>query len=248
MNKGIVFEKDISGIELPAELNDPFDYKPHPLCELAAVQVQDYLKVQQDFNHNFGLGQSNEDTSLKAIGKMFGVLTVQSEDNVFFLAAFSGKLAGTNTHTYFVPPVYDRLEEGTFLTPGMLQLKAINDELKELTHAGCKATHKIRQLKEKRKAHSQQLQSRLFDAYQFLNAEGIAKSPKHIFQTPPAGAGECAAPKLLQYAYQHNLKPHAIAEFWYGAPPSAAHNSREHLQYYPACEDKCRGVLGWMLG
>ena len=248
MNKGIVFEKDISGIELPAELNDPFDYKPHPLCELAAIQVQDYLKVQQDFNHNFGLGQSNEDTSLKAIGKMFGVLTVQSEDNIFFLAAFSGKLAGTNTHTYFVPPVYDSLEEGTFLTPGMLQLKAINDELKELTRAGCKATHQLRLLKEKRKAHSQNLQSLLFDSYQFLNAAGQSKTPKGLFQTPPAGAGECAAPKLLQYAFQNKLRPVSITEFWWGAPPSSQTNSRIHKHHYPACEDKCRGVLGWMLG
>ncbi len=82
----------------------------------------------------------------------------------------------------------------------------------------------------------------------FSNAVGELRTPKDLFTTPPAGAGECAAPKLLQYAYQHDLMPLAIAEFWWGAPPSSAITTRSHGAYYPACEDKCRGVLGWMLG
>jgi tRNA pseudouridine32 synthase/23S rRNA pseudouridine746 synthase len=91
-------------------------------------------------------------------------------------------------------------------------------------------------------------QSQLFDAYKFSNAAGELRTPKDLFTTPPAGAGECAAPKLLQYAYQQHLTPLAIAEFWWGAPPSSAISTRSHLAYYHACEDKCRGVLGWMLG
>ena len=248
MHKCISFQTDINGIALPAELNDPFDYEPHALCQLAAVQVQDYLSTQQDFNHNFGLGSANEDKTLKPIGKMFGVLVVRAGDTISFLAAFSGKLAGANAHAYFVPPVYDSLAAGSFLTPGMLQLKAINTEIQALQAAGCKVQQQVLQLKAKRRAHSQQLQSRLFDAYRFLNAAGDTRTPKQLFHTPPAGAGECAAPKLLQYAFQHHLQPLAMAEFWYGVPPSAKQTSRDHLHFYPACEDKCSVVLGWMLG
>ncbi|MGL4448060.1 MAG: RluA family pseudouridine synthase, partial [Shewanella sp.] len=63
--------------------------------------------------------------------------------------------------------------------------------------------------------------------------------------TPPAGAGECAAPKLLQYAFKHRLKPLAMAEFWWGAPPKSA--IRQHKQFYPACLRKCQPILKHML-
>ena len=91
------------------------------------------------------------------------------------------------------------------------------------------------------------MQNQLFDAYKFLNSAGHTKTPNQLFDNPPAGAGECAAPKLLQYAYIHRLKPLAIAEFWLGAPTSSGNFMRTHQQFYPACEDKCSKILGWML-
>ena len=63
---------------------------------------------------------------------------------------------------------------------------------------------------------------------------------------PPSGAGECAAPKLLHYAFKNNLKVLAIAEFWWGK--NARPLERIHRQHYPACENKCRPILGYMLG
>jgi len=66
-----------------------------------------------------------------------------------------------------------------------------------------------------------------------------------IQKFPPAGAGECAAPKLLQYAYKHQLKPIAMAEFWWGDSPKA--EIRHHGYYYPACKGKCGPILGHML-
>jgi tRNA pseudouridine32 synthase/23S rRNA pseudouridine746 synthase len=94
---------------------------------------------------------------------------------------------------------------------------------------------------------SANLQQQLFEAYQFLNAEGETKSLLDIFTTelPPAGAGECAAPKLLNYAFAHNLKPIAMAEFWWGQSPSS--EIRTHGHYYPACKTKCQPILGHML-
>jgi tRNA pseudouridine32 synthase/23S rRNA pseudouridine746 synthase len=251
LKKLIPFNQDISNIPLPNAFNDPFTVpdKLHPLVTIAVAQLQQHLTAQTEWQHNFGLGGKNEDTPLKPIGKMLGTLVVQTTDKELgFLAAFSGKLASQNHHSYFVPPVFDSLSEDTFLNSGMRALKVIQDEIKQLELAGCKATQQLMLLKEKRKAHSQGLQSQLFAAYKFSNAAGELRTPKELFNTPPAGAGECAAPKLLQYAYQHNLTPLAIAEFWWGAPPSSAITTRSHGAYYPACEDKCRGVLGWMLG
>jgi tRNA pseudouridine32 synthase/23S rRNA pseudouridine746 synthase len=107
-------------------------------------------------------------------------------------------------------------------------------------------TDKITQLKEIRKEKSASLQQKLFEEYAFLNQYGSLKSLGSIFQgNPPAGAGECAAPKLLHYAFQHQLKPIAMAEFWWGQSPKS--EVRKHQHYYPACTGKCQPILAHML-
>lgn len=108
----------------------------------------------------------------------------------------------------------------------------------------------INELKQKRRQKSAQLQKRLFDSYLFLNTLGDEKCASAIFETtdakvPPAGAGDCCAPKLLQYAFQNELTPLAIAEFWWGKSP--AKEIRKHGFYYPACKSKCEPILGHML-
>ena len=109
---------------------------------------------------------------------------------------------------------------------------------------------KVNELKQQRKIKSAQLQKRIFDNYFFLNAKGKAKSASIIFQetdakVPPAGAGDCCAPKLLQYAFLNQLTPIAIAEFWWG--PSPKKQIRKHGYFYPACKSKCEPILGHML-
>ncbi|MGB0851468.1 MAG: hypothetical protein ACPGTP_09475, partial [Bacteroidia bacterium] len=152
MDKVIPFLKDISHIPVPDKLNDPFENNPHPLAIAAANQLQEYLATQTDFSHNFGLESTNENNSLKPIGKMFGVLVVQTQDDALgFICAFSGKLSEVNHHRYFVPPIFDSLSEDEFLNAGMRALNVINDEIKELQSAGCKAAHQLHLLKEKRK-------------------------------------------------------------------------------------------------
>ncbi len=108
----------------------------------------------------------------------------------------------------------------------------------------------IQTWKETRKRKSSALQQQIFDHYFFLNRLGQQKSLADIFQrnaatSPPAGAGECSAPKLLQYAFLHNLKPVAMAEFWWGESPVG--EVRKHGQFYPACRGKCEPILGHML-
>jgi tRNA pseudouridine32 synthase/23S rRNA pseudouridine746 synthase len=113
-----------------------------------------------------------------------------------------------------------------------------------------KLNSEIAGLKKLRRAKSKALQKKLFAQYEFLNADGEVKDLNRIFadlpeQTPPSGAGDCAAPKLLQYAYQHNLTPVAMAEFWWGPAPKSA--IRQHKNYYPSCYSKCQPILGHML-
>ena len=109
---------------------------------------------------------------------------------------------------------------------------------------------KINELKEKRKSKSAALQQQLFDQYQFLNQQkdrkGLTSLFKHIKQQrPPAGAGDCAAPKLLQHAFLNDLKPVALAEFWWGQSPKL--ELRRHGYFYPACLGKCKPILTHML-
>ncbi|HCH70902.1 MAG TPA: RNA pseudouridine synthase [Colwellia sp.] len=111
-------------------------------------------------------------------------------------------------------------------------------------------TDEITQLKEKRKQLSSALQKKLFEQYRFLNSAAIEKNLIELFldtpyQTPPAGAGDCAAPKLLQYAFKFGLTPLAMAEFWWGQAPKS--EIRQHKKIYGACIGKCKPILGHML-
>ena len=113
-----------------------------------------------------------------------------------------------------------------------------------------KLTDEITLLKNKRKTLSNNLQQKLFKQYQFLNIKGDKKSLGDIFSdtvhpAPPAGSGECAAPKLLHYAFKWQMKPLALAEFWWGEPPKS--EIRQHKNFYAACQGKCQPILGHML-
>ena len=108
----------------------------------------------------------------------------------------------------------------------------------------------IEKLKNERKQRSAALQQKLFEQFRMLNAKGEVKDLCTIFEQtvhkiPPAGAGECALPKLLQYAYLHQLKPLAMAEFWWGNSPKT--EVRHHGYYYPSCKGKCEPILQHML-
>jgi len=321
-------------ISLPERFTFPFFYDPHPLTQIAASELQQYLESQTAMDHNFGLNENQEGI---VIGKMFGVLVVRDTNGkTGYLAAFSGKLAGTNQHPRFVPPVFDMLLENSFflkeetilnninsqietltadplyprlkteleqyttqsqeeITAFKKQLKANKDERKKsrevqknnltaseyavfeadlikqslrdkwelqvLTHKWnerLNATRlqlaqfddQIEALKKERKEKSAALQQQLFEQYSFLNKDGKTRSLQSIFSEtvfgkPPAAAGECATPKLLQYAFIHGLEPLAMAEFWWGASPKS--EIRKHRQFYPACTGKCQPILKHML-
>ncbi|MDN3653437.1 pseudouridine synthase [Thalassotalea ponticola] len=110
--------------------------------------------------------------------------------------------------------------------------------------------NQLKQLAKTRRKLSAKLQRKLFAQYQFLNIVGQRKDLNDIFKetpfkVPPAGAGDCAAPKLLQYAFNHKLKPVVMAEFWWGESPKS--EVRRHRHFYPSCYSKCQPILGHML-
>ncbi|MBO5720849.1 MAG: RNA pseudouridine synthase [Bacteroidales bacterium] len=109
---------------------------------------------------------------------------------------------------------------------------------------------KIDSLKQERKGRSAKLQEWLFRQFKMLNSLGEEQDLVDIFskfnnQLPPAGAGECAAPKLLQYAYKNNLTPLQMAEFWVGSSPVG--EVRQDGNFYPSCKGKCLPILNYML-
>ncbi|MDD7318478.1 MAG: RluA family pseudouridine synthase [Prevotella sp.] len=105
-------------------------------------------------------------------------------------------------------------------------------------------------LRRQRREMSDSLQRWLFSQYEMLNARGEVKNIVDIFSDfrgalPPAAAGDCCAPKLLQYAYGNGLHPLCMAEFWWGESPQS--EIRHHLAYYPSCRSRCLPILSWMM-
>ena len=222
-------------IPLPKQFTYPFCYEPHPLCLLAAEEVKQ--EIARIHPHE---------------GKMFGILVVKTEQELGFLAAYSGLLEGRNDWPYFVPPVFDAQQpEGYFKT---------KEREISLTSRHSPLTAK---------KMSQELQLWLFHQYQMLNARGETRdlvdiwqdyhqSPRirNKFPLPPGGTGDCCAPKLLQYAYLYHLEPVCMAEFWWGPSPKSERLRigddesgmiRHHGQFYPACRGKCKPVLTWII-
>lgn len=143
------------------------------------------------------------------------------------------------------------IRESQFQKAELKRLKQQWNERIEALRSQVKAFESaIEELKTERKTRSATLQQQLFEQFRILNAREEIRDLCDIFseteqKVPPAGAGECAAPKLLQYAYLHHLKPIAMAEFWWGNSPKT--EIRRHGYYYPACKGKCEPILKHML-
>ena len=148
--------------------------------------------------------------------------------------------------------------EAAAMTRESQTLKADLRRLKQRLDMELSAAHaltfqydeRIAALRQRRRSMSDELQRWLFMQYRMLNARGEERNLIDIFSTtthgiPPAGAGDCCAPKLLQYAYSHGLQPVCMAEFWWGESPRQ--EIRHHLSYYPACRSKCLPILTHML-
>lgn len=318
IDKFHLLQADTVAVELPRRFTCPFCYEPHPLALMAIEQVQGYVASRTDWADEM------------AAGKMLGVLVaVDACGRLGYLAAFSGNLAGSVRHDFFVPPVYDLLDPMGEFKLGEARITAINHEVERLEHAAeltamlqheaearrlmaeeiaayksLMASHKrqrderrnagplspadeesllnesryekaelkrirhrheaaiqviadeidayrstVAALKARRKAMSEALQERIFRLFVVSNARGERRDLVEVFRPmgtlPPAGAGECCAPRLLNYAFNHGLRPVCMAEFWWGASPVG--EVRHHGHCYPACRSKCKPILEFML-
>ncbi len=302
---------------LPARMNNPLCYEPHPLCVAACNELQAHLQGKEEWREEIDRG------------KMFGVLIVEKDGRLAYLAAYSGQIGGRSDWPGFVPAVYDYLQPQGYFKTHESEITNINRAVERMEHdermtqaqeqirllqeSRQKATSSFQQqmktakaqrdarrkegnltdeeeqeliresqymkaelrrlkkalaakttleeeveafqedlvrLKQLRKQLSDALQQWLFMQFRMLDPQGETKSLIDIFadtsaKFPPAGSGECCEPKLLQYAYQHNLRPVQMAMFWWGESPKD--EIRHHLHYYPACNGKCKPILKWML-
>lgn len=143
------------------------------------------------------------------------------------------------------------IRESQFMKAELRRLRKRHTERVGECEQLLKALHeKVNTLRRERHQRSDALQRWLFQQFMMMNAKGEQRNLLNIFEEytdglPPAGAGECCAPRLLQYAYTHHLRPVSIAEFWWGQSPVG--EVRRHLTYYPACRGKCLPILTFML-
>lgn len=324
--KNILFHPfDYTGYKLPEHISSPIYYTPSKIAKKASKHLQNVLEQNYSL-HDF----KNELKKGDGGGKMFGVLVVQKKNNeVGYLAAFSGKLGGKTIVPGFVPPIFDLLDTKNYflkeeekisaitldysnligsekykLLKSQLEIdhakkinkiehlksqisinktkrkeirKTISDPIKisDLNHQSAlekiemknlkrlwsdkikssenklkEFEKKIQELEGLRKFLSSELQKRIFESYVLKNANGDKLNMLDVFlreknQLPPAASGECAAPKLFNYAYLNDFKPIALAEFWWGE--GSRDKIRKHKHYYPVCKSKCEPILNFML-
>lgn len=304
--------------QIPSLLRDPFANDPHPLAIRASKDLQRRLESRASGG-----------------GKMFGVLVVADPSGrLGYLSGFSGMLNKQWSVSGFVPPVFDREQQSSFLPVGEARVNELSAEInsclqapdrllaieslsalenkkdealdwikvqnksnkksrqqqrndidhglgeevierklqalasrsqrdkRELLQAKSYWAQRIKFVREQldseyeqkiealfsqRTVLSQRLHDQVFDSYQLMNGRSEKVSLKSLFDgdIPPAGAADCAAPKLIQFAHQNRLAILALAEFWWG--PSPASGVRYHGHFYPPCRGKCHPILPHML-
>ena len=221
----------------PERFTYPFCYEPHPLCVLAAQEVQQELQRMT-----------------LTEGKMFGVLVVASPAggklegaSLGFLAAYSGLLEGRNDWPYFVPPVFDAQQPEGHFKQEERRIKDAPD------HKLLSQELQLWLFRQYRFLNARGEEKDLVNVWQDYHCSARIRRK---YPLPPGGTGDCCAPKLLQYAYMNGLKPVCMAEFWWGPSPKTERLRvgddesgmiRQHGQFYPACRGKCKPVLTWML-
>ncbi len=187
-------------------------------------------------------------------GKMFGFLLY----NGGMLKAYSGQILGRSDWDGYVPAIFDYLQPDGYFKTHEAEITQLNKKVEKYRGINVKGDERRRldTIRAERKERSQALQRWLFTQFRITNPEGGSASVLEVFgeyakrnalhQTvPPSGTGECCAPKLLNYANSHGLKPLALAEFWYGESPKG--EVRHHGRFYEPCQSRCQPIIWWMM-
>lgn len=224
---------DVDQADLPKTFPTPFRQgSPHPVAVLAAEQLQRYLAVHLP----------DEVIRGPAGGKMFGVLVVvDAHGRPGVLWGFAGMVQGDRTWPGFVPSACDQASFDALWASEGAWVESFNDAIAAAPDSERAA------LEAEQQAVSRALLPKLQATYLLSNARGETRGLEALFapRPIPGGAGDCAAPKLLQHAYRLGARPVALAEFWWGDPTPAG--GRHHGVFYPACRGRCAKILPFML-
>lgn len=222
------------------DLLDPSGYFKMHEAEISALNKQ--ISSLEDIGHLSGLklllaeaeAERNEEISRQ---KAVMAMSKKERDEIRMEVSDPSRLEELIRESQFEKAELRRLK-----TSWEDKIRAIRNEIDALTS-------EISELKSIRARMSDDLQTWIFGQYIVHNALGEEKSIHDIFAgeglIPPGGTGECAAPKLLEYAYRNGLRPLAMGEFWYGKSPETA--VRTHGHFYPSCTSKCGPLLKFMM-
>lgn len=226
----------------------------HSLTEKPALDAAVELMRILDTTKRLDFAQDTKDASPmlstdflygKAMGKMFGVLVCEkSSGEQLTLKAFSGQYNGLWEIEGWVPPLFKAEAFWSFTTPIEKQIKDFGRQM-EAPHI---TTEEYSQLQRQRKRLSQELMKQIHSMYRLHNFRDQQTTLADLFppkQGIPTGTGDCCAPKLLNFAALHNLKPLGLVEFYWGKTNKSA--TRHQGQFYQACKDKCGPILGFLL-
>lgn len=207
--------------------------------EFEHLQRLDYLAAAGQanpalaFDHLFQLGR----------GHMFGVLECEDRDGrPHLLRAFSSLYGGIRQVDGWVDSLLSMQDYEQIVLPAQAKIKEKTAELQLLE----KGSLAYRGCFEQRKRLSQELFARIPDLYEMTNFRGETRTVREVFphgRAMPGGVGDCCAPKLLNHAARHNLRPISLAEFYWGG----SSETKRPGQIYPCCEERCRPILGFLL-
>ncbi len=188
-------------------------------------------------------------------GKMFGFLITDSGET---LKAYSGQIQGRSDWPGYVPAIFDYLQPDGYFKTHEAEITALNHEVNKYKGINAKGDERkhLDEVRKERKERSQALQRWLFSQFLLTNHKGETDTLLHVFEqyarseglqqtVPPSGTGECCAPKLLNYANNHGLRPVVLREFWYGDSPRG--EVRHHGKYYEPCQARCQPIIWWLL-
>ena len=256
---------DVLPSELPATLNNPFLPCSEPLCRRAATIIA--ATVAQNESWSKEIARRG-----KMFGTL---IVRSADNTPGFLAAYSGNLNKSNNHPYFVPPIFDATPEDGYFRRKEAEITAINRAIEagegDVEALAAKRAGMSAQLQQwlfeqyvitdiaGNRMSLGELFARCHNELERLRAEErtreiaarrsrgeySARQYPRVPLIPPAAAGDCAVPKLLQYAFENGYTPLALAEFWLGASNVVA--GRESMHCYGACRGKCYPILTYML-
>ena len=250
---------------LPEKFTYPFCYVPHPLIREAAAALIERIDASDYLRGLFGEG--------KMMGALLVQDAAGDTRALYGFSGVAGGTALVEGFVPPIfdltePGGYYRVAEAritainerlallrTEMSVGKCHKAGGAESTFQQTSLSSDSTHEaggaesVEALERERHALSVELQDWIFSRYRVSNARGESLSIKEVFArrglVPPGGTGDCAAPKLLQYAYSHGLKPLAMGEFWYGASPRR--EVRTQGRFYPSCTGKCGPLLEFML-